>query len=78
MINSRLHKSASPGSVFEATTIEFDERTGNVYENKGSAPKSTTPNPSSSEKGSSYFPSLDKEGLGVVGLCGLWVLCALA
>jgi len=28
----------------------------------------TTPNPSSREEGSAQFPSLDKEGLGVVDL----------
>ena len=39
MSNTRLHTSASPGSVLEASTIEFDERTGNVYENKGSQSK---------------------------------------
>ena len=40
--------------------------------------KSTTPGPSLSKEGNFGLPSSDEEGLGVVRLCGLGVLCALA
>jgi len=54
------------------------EQSENVYENKGSVQKSTTPDPSFSKEGNHGLPSSDEEGLGVVRLCGLSVLCALA
>ena len=54
------------------------EQSENVYENKGPVQKSTAPIPSLSKEGNSGLPSSDKEGLGVVRLCGLGVLCALA
>ncbi|SPE29523.1 hypothetical protein SBA2_450139 [Acidobacteriia bacterium SbA2] len=43
------------------------EQSENVYENKGTVQKSTTPD-----------PSLSEEGAGVVGLCDLCVLCTFA
>jgi hypothetical protein len=39
---------------------------------------STTSDPSLSKEGNSGLPSSDEEGVGVVGLCVLGVLCALA
>ncbi len=42
----------------------MDERTGDVYENKGTAQKSTTPNPSFSKEGNFGLPSSGEEGRG--------------
>ena len=56
-------KTCSSGADFAI----FYERTGNVYENKGPARKSTTLDPSLSKEGNSGHPSSDEEGLGVVG-----------
>jgi len=47
------------------------EQSQNVYENKGSAWKSTTPDPSLSKEGNPRVPSSDEEGRGVVGFCAL-------
>jgi len=54
------------------------EQSENVYENKGMAQKSTAPGPSLSKEGNRGLPSSVEEGLGVVRLCVLGVLCALA
>jgi hypothetical protein len=56
----------------------FDDRSGNVIENKGTAKKSTTPNPSLSNEGNSGLPSSGEEGSGVVRLCDRREFCALA
>jgi hypothetical protein len=63
---------------FRLLDLNSTEQSENVYENKGSVQKSTTPDPSSSKEGKSQLPSSDEEGLGVVGLCDLCALCALA
>jgi hypothetical protein len=45
---------------------KLNERSGNVYENKGTAQKSTTPDPSLSKEGNFGLPSWDEKGVGVV------------
>jgi hypothetical protein len=60
------HSSTSESRLLDSNLYE---RSGNVYENKGSVQKSTTPDPSLSREGNSGLPSSDEEGLGVVRLC---------
>ena len=43
-------------------TAKSAEQSENVYENKGAAWKSTTPDPSLSKEGNSGLPSSDEEG----------------
>ncbi len=69
---------AVPGRQLRCRTPKSAEQSENVYENKGSAENSTTPDPSLSKEGNRELPSSDEEGLGVVRLCVLRVLCALA
>jgi len=45
---------------------KFDERTGNVYENKRPVRISTTPGPSLSKEGSFGLPSPHEDGMAVV------------
>jgi len=61
------------GNIATANSSKFNERSGNVYENKGRAKKSTTPDPSLSKEGNTKLPSSDEEGLGVVGSFNLGV-----
>ena len=53
--------------------LNFNERSGNVYENKGPDQKTPPPCPSLSKEGNRELPSSDEEGVGVVGRR---VLCA--
>ena len=53
-------------------TPNLNERTGNVYENKGPAQRSTTPGPSLSKRGNSRTP------IFVRGGAGGWAFAALA
>ena len=69
------HSSTLNSGLLDSNSTEQSQ---NVYENKGSAGKSTTPGPSLSKEGNRGLPSSVEEGLGVVRLCVLGVLCALA
>ncbi len=57
--------------------LNLTEQSENVYENKGTVLKSTTPGHSLSKEGNCRLPSSDEEG-GVAGFCSPDVLCALA
>jgi hypothetical protein len=56
----------------------LNERTGNVYENKGSAKKANYPCPSLAKEGSRELPSSDEEGVGGGGMKNLGTTARLA
>ncbi len=57
---------AETNALTDHGKLFFDDRSGNVIENKGSVQKLTTPIPSLSKEGNSGLPSSDEEG---------WVWC---
>ena len=60
------HSSTLNSGLLDSNSTEQSQ---NVYENKGSAGKSTTPGPSLSKEGNRGLPSSVEEGLGVVRTC---------
>ena len=55
---------AETNALADDGALFFDDRSGNVIENEGTAQKSTTPNPSLSKEGNSGLPSSGRVGGG--------------
>ena len=55
---------AETNALADDGELIFDDRSGNVVENKGTVLESTTPDPSLCKEGNSGLPSSDEEGRG--------------
>ena len=66
------HDGSSPPLLISLSTAKPGEQSQNVYENKGSPSKPTTPGPSLSKEGKLGLPSSD-EGGGLCGWARSWV-----
>ena len=62
----RQPESSAKSRKLTAESCFLREQSENVYENKGTVQKSTTPDPSLCEEGNCGLPSSDEEGVGVV------------